>query len=964
VRRLKRKDEQLVNKRMHRKLRAGRIAAITAVVGALATLVAPAAVTASTVVDAFTPRFSATEPGSIALIGNTLMTCPPSQSCTDALSGNGGTANDNNDFSMVYVDVDGNANTFASSSADLNLPAGAEVLFAGLYWGAESSSNARDQVKFKMPGGSYETVSASEVVVDGSDYSGFADVTADVAGLNDPDGSYWVADVEGTTGVNQNAGWSLVVVYKDDGSPLRNMTVFDGYVAINTNNPSSVTTDVSGFLTPPSGSVTAEVGMVTFEGDLGLTGDQFLLNGTNVSDAANPVDNVFNSSIAKLGAPVGAKNPDFLNQLGFDIDRIDATGLIGNSETSASLSYTTEGDVYYPTVLTFAVDVFEPRLEVTKSLDDLNGARLKPGDTIEYTVQVDSTGTATATDLVLTDPIPAGTTYVPGSAKIVSGPNAGDVSDPSGDDVGEYDAGTDKLVLRLGTGATAGAGGSLDPGATTVVSFRVTVDNGVAPDTVIANQATVEYSGEGVVGTYTATSDSDPDTAGDQAAVISVEAPPDAADDTQATDEDTPVEVDVLANDSDPDGWADLDPASVHVTGGPSHGQISVNPANGVVTYTPAQDYNGADSFTYQVCDLSGQCSEALVDITVDPQPDPPDAQDDSAKTPAGTPVDVAVTANDSDPDGWADLDPASVQVTGGPSHGQVSVNPTDGVVTYTPDQTYKGLDTFTYQVCDMAGACDSATVTVGVAVDNMPPTAVDDSASTASGTPVDVDVLDNDDDPDGWTDLDPSSVQVTGGPSHGQVSVNPTDGVVTYTPDQGYSGPDSFTYQVCDWVGQCDTATVAVTVQAPSDAGPPDARNDVASTPSDTPVVINVLHNDLPGLGDLDPSTVAIVTPPGHGQADVDPVTGRISYTPNPGYHGRDSFWYQVCDTLGVCVTAKVRVNVILPDTATPFPASGPAGRSWRVVLLMALVPFVILAAGFVPLWRRRTQLRARNPR
>ena len=920
-------------------------------VAALLALAVPMFVSASSVVDGFTPRFSTNARGDIALIGNTLMTCPPSATCSDALDGNGASI-DNNDFSMVYVDADSNGSTFASSSADLSVPNGAQVLFAGLYWGAESSSSSRDQVQLKVPGGSYQTVTASEVVVDTADYAAFADVTSDVAALGNPNGTYWVADVQGTNATDQAAGWSLVIAYADDGAPLRNLTVFDGYLSINTNDPSSITTTVSGFLTPPTGTVTASVGMVTFEGDLGLVGDQFLLNGSNVSDAAHAADNVFNSTIADYGVNVTDKNPNYVNQLGFDIAQIDGTGFIPNDATSATLSYTTQGDRYYPTVLTFAVDVYEPELTVTKDVQDMNGALLAPGDEMTYTIQVESTGNDGATDVVLVDPMPAGTTYVPGSATIVSGANSGDVTDAAGDDVGEYDAGSDQLVVRLGNGATSANGGTMASGATTKISFRVTLDGNVQPDSTIQNQAVVDYSGVTVGGSYSAQSDSNANTPGDQPTTIDTESPPVAVDDSAATAEDTPVNVDVLANDHDPDGWADLDPASVSVTSGPGDGQTSINPATGVVTYTPNADFNGPDQFSYQVCDLSGMCDVATVDITVSPTADPPVAADDSSTTPQATPVDIDVLANDSDPDGWADLDPASVAVTAGPSHGQTSVDPTTGVVTYTPDAGYKGVDSFTYEVCDQADACDSADVTIGVAVDNMPPVASDDQGTTPQGTPLDIDVLANDDDPDGWADLDPASVSVTGGPGHGQTSVNPATGVVTYTPDPGYSGPDSFTYEVCDQVAQCDSATVDVTVQPPG--APPAANDDSATTAANVSIAIDVLANDVAGLAELDPTSVTIVDGPSHGQVSIDPDSGVITYEPDAGYDGPDSFSYQVCDTLGVCATAQVNITVLLPDTATARPDAPDAPLKWPVLALMALLPFALLAAALSANWRR----------
>ena len=87
-------------------------------------------------------------------------------------------------------------------------------------------------------------------------------------------------------------------------------------------------------------------------------------------------------------------------------------------------------------------------------------------------------------------------------------------------------------------------------------------------------------------------------------------------------------------------------------------------------------------------------------------------------------------------------------------------------MVTYTPDPNFNGTDTFTYQVCDDDGNCDTATVTVTVNDVNDPPVANDDSATTDEDTPVTIDILDNDTDIDGT--IDPTSVTEVSGPSNG----------------------------------------------------------------------------------------------------------------------------------------------------------------------------------------------------
>ncbi len=112
-------------------------------------------------------------------------------------------------------------------------------------------------------------------------------------------------------------------------------------------------------------------------------------------------------------------------------------------------------------------------------------------------------------------------------------------------------------------------------------------------------------------------------------------------------------------------------------------------------------------------------------------------------------------------------------------------------------------------------GTVTSPTVSATVTKGNGPPIANDDSATTARGTPVTIDVLANDTDPDGT--LDPTSVAVTALPVHGTVSVYSATGAVTYAPDTSYSGADSFGYRVCDNHGACATATVRVTISRPS---------------------------------------------------------------------------------------------------------------------------------------------------
>ena len=413
----------------------------------------------------FTARYTANTTGEVAIVGNTVLTCPPGAGgCAAVLAGADGR---NNDFTMTYVDIDGDPATFASSSADLSVPAGAQVLFAGLYWGGRSGAGGggaaapnagiRETVKLKVPGaGAYATVTGAETgdVADGANaYQAFADVTAQVTAAGG--GTYTVADVQASTGSDAYGGWSLVVAYRDASSPLRNLAVFDGFEVVrNQPGDQSKSITVTGLFAPPAGVVKAKVGVIAYDGDRGSTGDTLTLNGSPVSDGLHPVSDVFNSTFADRGTRFAAKAPDHANSLGMDASIFAADGLVASGATSATIDLTTGGETYYPGVVTSVIDLYAPQLVVSKSATDVNGGALVAGDVLQYAVTVRNEGADAASAVVLTDTAPAGTSVVPGSLAITAGDGPGALSDASGDDRGDVATGT--IAARLGAGRDRG----------------------------------------------------------------------------------------------------------------------------------------------------------------------------------------------------------------------------------------------------------------------------------------------------------------------------------------------------------------------------------------------------------------------------------------------------------------------------------------------------------------------------
>src|SRR5262249_12229496 len=230
--------------------------------------------------------------------------------------------------------------------------------------------------------------------------------------------------------------------------------------------------------------VQTTLGVVAFEGDRGLTGDSLSLNTTKISDpgtpSVNPSDNFFNSSITSGAANVTTKNPNYVNQLGFDADLVSANGVLGNNATSATITLQTSSDQYFPGVVTFATNLYSPNVQATKSVANVThpGGPDQRSDTLRYTVAFTNSGQDGARDFVATDVIPAGATYVPGSLQVLTGPNAGAKSDASGDDQAEFDSEANKVVFRLGQGATSARGGLVTAagqgGNSTSFAFGVT----------------------------------------------------------------------------------------------------------------------------------------------------------------------------------------------------------------------------------------------------------------------------------------------------------------------------------------------------------------------------------------------------------------------------------------------------------------------------------------------------------
>ena len=454
------------------------------------------------------------------------------------------------------------------------MPAGATIVRAFLYWAADlscgvnrpcdsttpaqqnapggdsvSNNDKYTTVEMKAGSGSYTTIDATASGRDGAwadvpswysqpgnapgdAYQVRADVTPEVSAAlltrarRNARGQetlpITVANVQAGTGYNRYAGWNLVVVWETPTAPWRDVTLFDGFAYVQVQAGQQLVVgplDFTGFQTPHSGPVNAEVTVWATEGDRFITGDYLSLGAltsscstlTPQTDALHPADNFFNSTISPNGQPAGGRTPDYDNNLGFDLATLDPPeGTIPNDATGASVCLGTVGDTYFFGGIAFSTLIQAPNLQITKTASQPSAS---PGNVVDYTTTVTNPSTRppddplsgtpvdAATNLIVADPLPSGLDFV------------GFTNNPGGLCV--YVATTRTINCPVET---------LEPDATFTFTYSASVDAVAQGDT---SQPLINYA------CYTSNSIDQPDTIFSgcaNASVIVPPAPPEPAD--------------------------------------------------------------------------------------------------------------------------------------------------------------------------------------------------------------------------------------------------------------------------------------------------------------------------------------------------------------------------------------------------------------------------------------------------
>ncbi|HZE42117.1 MAG TPA: hypothetical protein VE172_25250 [Stackebrandtia sp.] len=370
------------------------------------------------IVKPFEIRYHKSLYGDFETVGNTVQGCPATPAdvaakCAATQQGQG--TSTNNEFAMRGENFASMSGAFNSSSATVPIPSGAKVDYARLFWGGNDGT-------YKGPSGSVlnrcditqkgdvTTPSgdpgSTPVLVDAG--NGAASVSpriySDETDLNGP--HYYTAEAEVTKqlasatgdttvkvgnvwapdGLGCVGGWSLVVVYAYPEAKVASdmdkheVYVYGGHVVQRSRDP-ELTTKVSGFYRIGDDPVRASV--TGYEGDRATAGDRFAVNGTNLAEPHTGATNNF-----FISASDGPQSPNYANNLDVDAKQVDVPeSVIPAGATSADLTLKTSGDTYVVQELALAVPA--PDLKVTKKASP---TRVRPGDTVTYTVTAKNVG--------------------------------------------------------------------------------------------------------------------------------------------------------------------------------------------------------------------------------------------------------------------------------------------------------------------------------------------------------------------------------------------------------------------------------------------------------------------------------------------------------------------------------------------------------------------------------------------
>ncbi len=433
--------------------------------------------------------------GNLQVIGNTVLCVKNSSGKCYNYTG----TKSNAELNLGYIDTDSTyySSFNNSSQAKISIPESATIKWAAIYTQGylkdqsytDSETILADPIYVTAPSLSRFAVTPDVTDIYANDSYGYTYATfselPELAGKIGSEINGWVTVAQvkaytgtdlttsGGSGLGNFGAWTLVVVYEDSGESLKNISIFDGYKMVaNQTGFNSVDITVDGFLTPTYGDISSTVSIFAGEGDKNIAGDKLYVDGNSINET-----NAFYSTTSGYD-----KNPDFTNNQGIDIQNHDigASGLniIQNGQTASTITLTSTRDTYFPNMVAFTTDLYQPRVCYKQEFLDANGqaiTTLNVGDTITVHTWI-ANMKKDILDLNLEDALKVEITMELDTQNLDYTPNTMEMkniaqsvytakTDASNDDIAEYISLNDTFKWRVGIGANSVDGGTLTPNA-------------------------------------------------------------------------------------------------------------------------------------------------------------------------------------------------------------------------------------------------------------------------------------------------------------------------------------------------------------------------------------------------------------------------------------------------------------------------------------------------------------------
>lgn len=424
--------------------------------------------------------------GNLKVIGNTVLCVKSGGNCYNYTG-----TKSNAELDLRYIDVDGDASTFNSSKAQINIPQKAVIKWAGVYTQGylkgQTLQNSKTilQEPIYLSANGVDKFASTPSQIDlypndnyGYTYGTFSEVSQFIGKKGSEINGYVTAaniksyQGEDGSGLGNYGAWTLVIVYEDENESLKNISVFDGYKRVaNQTGFKNVNINVSGFLTPSSGDVKSTLSVFAGEGDKNIQGDKLYVDGYAINET-----NAFYSYISGNFT----RSPSYTNNQGIDIQNHDVSRIIQHNQHNATITLTSTQDTYFPSMVAFTTELYIPDVCYKENIT-FNGLPIaignipSTGDNVVFDVNITNVAAEPAKGVFVERIFnnPNEITYVANSMQIapISSTTYSSKTDAIGDDTAEYSTETNTTKFLLGSGATAHMGGIIAKDDITRIKF-------------------------------------------------------------------------------------------------------------------------------------------------------------------------------------------------------------------------------------------------------------------------------------------------------------------------------------------------------------------------------------------------------------------------------------------------------------------------------------------------------------